>query len=247
LGKLTIFSVTAAVALAVTAATPSSGQEPGMTMTSELRMIPKKAGTKAHPRGVRIFGSLGFAGHEDDTRPVIAGGRVLLPRGIVYNGGRYPRCRKRTLRREGRAGCPERSIVGANRGARADVSPVYPEPDITFVNGGARLIWAYVVYYHPTLIKEPVPIHVRKLRTRRWGYELSFTWPRILQLAVGVPIKAPAAIRLDIGGRKNAPRYLETHGGCPPKGFLPYSASFDFLFPDGTRSTSGDRGRLACL
>ena len=125
---------------------------------------------------------------------------------------------------------------------------MYPmAPDVSFVNGGARRIWAYTRFFIPAFVQEPIAIDVKRLDGPRWSYELSFEVPQNMQVIVGVPIPVRPRIGFEIGGKPNVPRYLTTSGGCPKRGFRPYEVSLDYRFyPDGPAGTSVDRGRLAC-
>lgn len=209
-------------------------------------MTPRKAGTKSHPRGVRLDGRLGFSRVQGLGRPVITGGRVLLPRGIAYNGGSHPKCSGATLRSEGSEACPDGSIVGEGR------TPSYADvvdgvtPRVLFVNAGARRIWAYTTLLSPAFLQEPVSIEVESLDPRRGSYALEFKVPDRLQVIAGVPSTMPSFV-FRIGGKPYARDYLTSNGGCPKRGFRPYEVSLSYRFhPDGPAGEAVDRGRLAC-
>jgi hypothetical protein len=238
-----------AVVLATVAllATPAVGAAPSLTPTVELKMEPK-TGVKRPPRGMKLTGRMSFASDETGTRerPIITGGRILLPRGIVFNGARYPTCTRNILVEKGPTGCPRQSIVGSVS-SNSWVDQLYPAPQAVLINGGPRRIWAYTTLYRPTLVKEPVAIRVTKPASRQWSHELRFTTPANLRIVAGVPIVAPAPMRFSIGGTANTKRYLTYDGSCPRSGSRRFVALFDYWHDqDDTTGTATARGRLAC-
>jgi hypothetical protein len=239
-----------AASMLVAGVVAAIGQEARVTVTSRLGITPKKAGTKVSPTGIALAGHVSLQAPEETGPPLSLRGKMLLPRGVAYNGGLYPKCTAATLRREGGAGlryCPRRSIMGSSGGhAYPTIVLEYSRAKITFVNGGARLILAHITFYEPAFVQETISIHVKRLRrSRRWAYELSFETPGIMGILAGVPIML-SEVDFNIGGRDHAPRYLETSGGCPKRGFMPYQLSFDYSWADGTTGTGVDRGRIAC-
>jgi len=128
----------------------------------------------------------------------------------------------------------------------AIVDPPTPAPRLTLVNGGHRRIWAYAVLYHPTLVKETVPIRVKALESRQWSYELSFTTPRSLRVVAGVPISAPNRVSFKLGGKRYAKRYLTSNRRCPERGFRRYEGSFSYMRNDFSQGSTGFTGRIAC-
>ena len=232
------------VALAGVAGPTAVGQEPGYTFEVRLDVTPRKAGTENSPRGSTLKGRFVVGEPFGQELPVIPAGRVLLPRGITYNGGKYPKCSKATLESKP-SKCPKRSIMGAGSGS-AFGDTVITRPKVVFYNGGANWMYAYTTYFNPAFVQEPVPIEVKRLSGPRWSYELELEVPDNLQVIAGVPI-TPSDFPISVGGRTYAPDYLATNGGCPTRGFRPYVVSLDYRFhPDGPAGTSVDRGRLAC-
>jgi hypothetical protein len=239
-----------AVALTGVAAVPASGQEEqDVEFTSKFSMTPERAGTKARPKGVHLDARLSV--NVPDGMAGIFGGRILLPKGTVYNGALYPRCSAAVLRMDG-AGrppfevCSVESIMGAST-TLADADGVLTRPKLMYVNGGAREILALITLFHPAFVQEPMEIDVRKLhgRKRKWAYDLRFVVPDNIRIVAGVPILLPE-LDIDLGGKPYAPRYLVTNGGCPERGFLPYRARVHYELRDGATGTSAHGGRIAC-
>jgi hypothetical protein len=108
-------------------------------------------------------------------------------------------------------------------------------------------MWAYTVIYNPALVKEPVAMRLRRVRSTRASYEMTFTVPETLRVVAGVPISAPLSFNFDVGGTKSAPRYLTWEGPCPRRGFVGYRLRLDLLHTYAQKTGSArDRGRIAC-
>jgi hypothetical protein len=196
--RLLAFAALAASIVAAMAV-PAQGQGPVLGLQTELSITPKKTGVKEHPRGVRLSGKVGFEAPDGIELPIVAGGSVLLPRGIAYNGGSYPACARRTLVEEGPAGCPGRSRMGTGSD-RSIGEEVSPKAKTVFVNGGPRRIWAYTSFIFPALVQVPIPIDVKRLDHRKWGLHLSFKVPESLFVIAGIPISAPTSFGFSVGG-----------------------------------------------
>jgi hypothetical protein len=235
--------LTTAIVFALAAAPSEASQAP---FELDLSMAPKTVGTKSEPEGIRLDGRLRFRPPDaDDDSPTVTAGTLLLPSAIEIDGDRYASCGKRKVS-SGIAGCPARSIMGGTR----DVSRL-PDfgsrPSITFVNGGARRIWALTTYYNPALVQGAVRIDVMpRRRGGKRGERLTFETPSKLLAVAGIPIAAPEHISFSIGGRPYARRYVVTKGRCPARGFMRYSLILSLRTTDGVTSTQEHRGRLDC-
>jgi hypothetical protein len=178
------------LALALTAAlAPSAGAQTGADdtkLTVKATVTPNKAGTKRNPRGVRLRVRANWNHPAGVERPVIDTADVWFPRGSLYNGGKHPRCTKRTLDRQGPAGCKKRSLMGSATGV-AWADTVRTKPRIRIVNGGARMVWLYTTLYQPALVREPVPMRIRKTRGP-WAYKARISVPKVLQVVAGIPV-----------------------------------------------------------
>lgn len=234
----------AAIAMALPAAPAAAQDKPVTKFASKARVKPMKAGTKRNPQGVKIVGVLRFRTITQGVEPpIVTGGTVLLPKHGRYRGGRYRKCSKRTLNRRGPRGCPRKSIMGKGSGV-AFADNVDAEPEVVFVNGGAKRIWAYTTLYNPAFVQEPIAINVRRIRHRRWGYKVSFRVPRVLQVVAGVPVTL-RKFRYAIGRRPYARNYIVTIG-CPRSKRYPYRAIASYLYSDGTRARSATRSSVPC-
>lgn len=234
------------VALAVTAGSPAA--EPSkVRLTSEIRLVPKRAGTEMEPKGAEIRGKLRVTGASERDEPpaILTGGRMLMARGIALNGGDYPACELSVIDESGPRGCPKRSQTGYGRGGPPPGRDLPVGPKIEFVNGGYRRLYAYSTYFNPAFVQEPVVLRVRDARGRRWGQELRFDVPKSLQVIGGVPIAVPPFLTFTLGGKPYAPEYITTERRCPQHGFLPYRIELDYT-RDGVEGTATDRGRIAC-
>ncbi len=242
--------VSAAAIAAVTlglGASYSEAEPPPVSSDVEMELTPKKAGTKAHPKGVRLGGLLRFGvPGEGVPAVVLTGGRLLIPRGLRLDGDRYVACKRRLFFPdvEWADECPARSYMGT--GTNLSINPVSYAPHIDFINGGSDTIWAFTTYYNPALVQEPFRIKVRHLKGRSWSHELSFRIPEVLQMIGRIPITVPDAFKWKLGGRPYAPKYLVSDRGCPKRGYFKYRGNLAFRHIDGARSVTRYRGRLAC-
>ncbi len=248
-GRAVCLAGLAALMLGLTTV-PAAHAETSPPFRVKLKMMPKKAGTEDHPKGVKVSVGVNFeapVGGRDS--PVLLGGRLFVPRGVVFNGADYPACSLTIIRRdESTENCPKQSIMGTSGKGMAHVEPPFgTQPQIIAVNGGARRIWAFATYYNPAFVQEPIGIKVRPLTSRRWSYELSFEMPAVLRIVAGVPMGVPPNLRFNLGGKPYARNYITTERRCPKRGFRRYEGSLSLeQFPDRTVTTTDYRGRIAC-
>lgn len=166
-------------------AAPGHGRLP-ITITSEAKVSPNTAGTKAKPRGVKLTVDAHIEMPDDFEPPLVRSVDVWFPAGGLYNGAKHPRCSQAVLSRRGLKGCPRGSIMGKGRGnALADT--VITRPRITVVNGGPRKVFFYTVMTNPAYVQAPVPGTITKLGGK-WSYKLHAVIPRSLQIVAGIPI-----------------------------------------------------------
>jgi hypothetical protein len=144
-------------------------------------------GSPQHPQGVRLAVSLGWQGLSAATQPILTKLDLWFPRGSVYNGARYKTCSLHVLDAFGPSGCPKASIMGSGTG-NAFADTVITHPQITVVNGGARVVYFYTVLNNPARVQEPVIGHITRT-TGDFIYHLSAAIPQDLQVVAGVPIR----------------------------------------------------------
>lgn len=246
-----------AIATASLAAAPAAAQIPETTFESQARIAPAKVGTPKNPRGIQLAGKMTFRTITQGVEePIVTGGDILIAKGAQWNGGRYRKCSKATMtRNQGVEKCPKGSIVGSGTGvAFADQDRA--DPDVVFVNGGKSMLWAFTTLYNPALVREPVPIRIRKTRGK-WAYKASFRVPQVLQVVAGIPItlrsfnykigrkfKLPGA-RKTTNAARYAPRLLATTS-CPRSGKYPTRTTAHYLYNTGERGQSTDTGTIRC-
>lgn len=213
----------------------------------DLSITPKRAATSSEPVGIQLKGDLSFRPPADRAElPVVTGGKLVLPRNIELNGDRYPICRRRTMMSsKGVDRCPDRSIVGATTDFVFALPAFGYRPDIVFVNGGKRRLWAFTTYYNPALVRAPIRVDVVPARDRGSANELSFEVPAGLQTIVRTPMTVPDRLWFQIGGKPYPRRYLVSEG-CPKRGFTPYRLELSLSTPDAATTTRSYRGRLRC-
>lgn len=247
----------AALVAAAVVAAPAAAQVPVTEFVSKASISPKKAGTKKKPQGVQLTGSLGFTTVTQGVEePIITGGDVLIAKGGVWGGGKYPKCSKATMNRyQSTDKCSPKSIVGSGTGvAYADQDRA--DPDVTFVNGGKNMLWAFTTLYNPALVREAVPIKITKT-SGKWAYRAQFRVPEVLQVVAGVPITL-RSFKYKIGGtfkipgerkarnaKKYAPLLLATTS-CPKSKKHPYEATAFYLYNTGDRGQDTYKGTVAC-
>jgi len=209
--KIPALLAVAVAAMAVTA-TPAAAQfvQPETTFTFKGKVSPKKAGTPKNPQGVKLTGEVKFTTITQGVEPpIVVGSDILLPKTGKWNGGKYKTCSVKVLNRKGPSGCNKKSIMGSAKGV-ALADNVNARPTVTLVNGGAKKLYAYTVLYHPTLVKEPVVIKIKKIGGK-WGYKVSFRVPETLQIVAGVPITL-RSLKFNVGGKPYAKNLITTTG-----------------------------------
>jgi hypothetical protein len=175
----------AVVVLALGAAVAVAQGPPPITVTVHPKVIPDKAGTPAHPQGVRLDVRIDIGIPVNYNPPLVQEIDTWFPKGGLYNGGRYPTCSEQRLSAFGPFACPK-AVMGHGTGvARADTNFTYPQ--ITVVNGGQHKVFFYTVLNNPARVQSPVPGTIIKL-SGRWSYELKVAIPKVLQIVAGVPI-----------------------------------------------------------
>lgn len=247
----------AALVAAAVVAAPAMAQVPVTEFKSTAKISPKKAGTKKHPRGVQLSGNLKFKTITPGIEPpIITGGDVLIAKGGVWGGGKYPKCSGAAMRKaQSTDVCPAKSIVGAGSGV-AFADQVDAAPDVVFVNGGKSTLWAFTTLYNPALVQEPIEIKIKK-QSGKWAYKASFRVPKVLQVIGGVPVtlrdfsfkiggkfKLPGTSKT-INASKYAPLLLATTG-CPKSKKYPYQATAHYLYNDDTTASRPYNGSVAC-
>ena len=208
--------VAVSVAVGAIVVEPVTAQDAPPTRSSlEIRIAPKKAGTKKHPRGVTLSAKARWNTEPGLDAPIVTGAELLIVKGIAFNGGRYPTCTKAVLRLEGPKGCPKRSIVGQSRSGFVEPPDGGTRAGIVMVNGGQGRLFAYTTIYHPTLVQEPVELRNERL-TGRWSHRFGMTVPMNFQLVADVPVQiSEAAAKL---GQPYAPSFVTTTS-CPKGGW----------------------------
>jgi hypothetical protein len=238
---------TAAIAASQALAIAQPPPAPDPELSTTLSLFPVASPTRGSV-GTQLTGRLTLGlpdASEYDDPAGLVGWRLLLPRGLEFNGDRYPICSGAAMRKAQSVGiCPKRAIVGS--GHRSFIEDeAWPVPTITYVNGGARRIWAFVTLYHPALVRDAVAINIRPLRSRRWAYELTLDLPLVLRLVAGVPVII-RTLDLGLGGQARAAKYLTVTHACPNRDFRGYRASATYQRKAGPITVSHDRGRMPC-
>jgi hypothetical protein len=221
--KFLIPAVGALALVAVEVAPTIAQSPPDTTITSKTTVSPNKAGTKKKPQGVTLKYEATFTTSADIEHPIITGGTVLIPKGGLYNGGKYPKCSEATLNRGGPAKCPPKSIMGKGSG-KAHADNVVTIPRITVVNGGANKVFFFTVLQNPARVQAAVPATIKKT-SGEWAYRVTFEVPKSLQIVAGIPITLDS-LNITLGGKSWAKDWLATTS-CPASKKWPYESTFN--------------------
>ncbi len=248
----------AALVAAAVVAAPAMAQVPETTFDTTAKVTPKKVGTKKNPKGIQLTGSMSFRTITPGVEPpIITGGDVLIPKGALWGGGKYPTCSGAKMRKaQGTDVCNPKSIVGAGSGV-AFADQVDAAPDVVFVNGGANTLWAFTTLYNPAIVQEPIQVKIKKM-TGKWSYKASFRVPKVLQVIGGVPVtlrefnykiggkfKLPGRGGKTLNAKKYAPLLLASTS-CPKSGKAEYKATAFYLYNTAQTASKDDTGTVAC-
>lgn len=182
-------AVAAATAVAAGAlAAVAFGQDDDIRITVTAKVTPSKAGTPAHPQGVRVDVKGTIKTPLDQDPPTVKAVDVWFPKGGLYNGAKFPTCSRPALARRGPSACPATSIMGSGY-ALADADGVAAKARVTLVNGGARMVYAYVVLDRPARVRAALPVPITKLSSGPWSYKAHVDIPRTLQIVAGIPLR----------------------------------------------------------
>jgi hypothetical protein len=222
--KFLIPAAVAVLAVAAVEVAPVIAQDSGpTTFTADTTVSPNKAGTKKKPQGVKLNFKAKWTTVGDVEHPIIKSGTVYIPKGALYNGGKYPKCSAATLGHGGPSACPAKSIMGKGSGdALADT--VHTTPRITVINGGAKAIYFWTVLQNPARVQAAVPAIITK-QSGKWAYKVTFTVPKSLQIVAGVPITLNT-LDVTLGGKSWAKDWLATTS-CPANKKWEYSTIAD--------------------
>jgi hypothetical protein len=221
------FLIPAAAVLALVAVevAPTIAQDSSpTTFTATATVSPNKAGTKKKPQGVKLSFTAKWVTTGDVEHPIIASGDVYIPKGGLYNGGKYPSCSAATLGHGGPSKCPPHSIMGEGSGV-ADADTATTKPQITVVNGGASKIYFWTVLTNPARVAAAVPATITK-QSGKWSYKVHFDVPESLQIVAGIPITLNS-LKVTAGGKKYAKDWIATTS-CPSTKKWAYSATANF-------------------
>lgn len=230
--KLGVVAVLATLAASGVAAAVAAAPAPNVTVKATV--TPNRAGTKAHPQGVKLVTKISWQTLGSANQPIVQTFDILFPKGSLYNGAHYPSCSYGRLNAVGPAGCPKGSIVGSGTGnAYADTTITHPK--ITVVNGGANRVYFFTVLNNPARVQSPVVGKISKTGGK-YAYKLHVTVPQVLQVVAGVPIELTF---LSVTAGKSS--WLATTS-CGPGGHWPFSVTTGY----NTGGSSKFTASIAC-
>jgi hypothetical protein len=179
-------AVTAAAAGTVTAV--AVGQDDAIRITVTAKVTPNKAGTPAHPQGVRVDVKGTIQTPLDQDPPIVKSVDIWFPKGGLYNGGKYVTCNFVNLARSGPGVCPPKSVMGKGY-AISDAAGVESKARVTLLNGGSRMVYAYVTLQRPARVREALKVPITKLGAGPWSYKAHVDIPQTLQIVAGIPLR----------------------------------------------------------
>lgn len=223
--------------LAVAVPALAAGNWPAVTV--KPKVTPNRAGTKAHPKGVKLRVQLNWKTLGSANQPIVTTFKVFFPKGSLYNGGKTTTCSYSLLASRGPTQCPAASRVGTGSGV-AYAGSAKTHPQITVVNGGASKVYFYTVLTNPARVQEPIVGHIIK-EHGKWAYELKATVPNNLRIVAGTPVELTS---LTVNAGKGD--WLETTG-CDSGHKWPFSVTTAFENPN-TKATgsSSESSSIAC-
>lgn len=171
-----------------TLAAVAFGQQDDIRITVTAKVTPNKAGTPAHPQGVKVDVKGTIQTPLDQDPPTVEAVDIWFPKGGLYNGAKHVTCRLATLSRSGPDACPPKSVVGSGY-AIADADGVESKVRVTLLNGGARSVNAYVTLTRPARVRQALPVSITKLGSGPWSYKAHVDIPRSLQIVAGIPLR----------------------------------------------------------
>lgn len=240
-GPLALVAVGAiVVASAMAQDAPANRDQAKARFSATVKATPSKAGTRQHPQGVTISATGKIATGRGVDPPILTGIDLFLGRGIAWNGGEYATCSKAVLDRKGPEGCPRGSIVGGLT-ASARAGAIATRPQVTFVAGGAKRIYAYTRFDYPARVRETIVIKTTAANRRYTG---KLRVPKHLQVVAGIPIQT-TRMKLTIGGRPYAQDYIATTS-CPQGGWK-FKATVHLRYdPTGQTDRDTVSGSIPC-
>jgi hypothetical protein len=181
-------SVAAAGGLLAVAASATALAQPAVSpsVTVKAKVSPNRAGTRAHPQGIKLNTTIRWQNLGPATQPIVQTFDILFPKGALYNGGQYSSCSYRRLNNGGPVACPKASIMGSGTG-NAYADTVITHPKITVVNGGKNTVFFFTVLNNPARVQSPVIGRISKIGGK-YAYKLHVVVPQILQIVAGIPI-----------------------------------------------------------
>lgn len=218
-----------------TASVLAQGSPSQTVLSGKVKVSPNRAGTRHHPRGVRLTVTTHWRTPPQFERPIVQKGVVLFPKGSLYNGGKYPRCSISRADRSGPGACPKGSIMGTGTG-NAFADTVLTHPQITVINAGPKAVCLYTVLNNPARVQTCVPGAIKRLHGK-WAYRLTLTVPQELQVVAGVPIQLT-----DLTIRAGRGKWLATTGCNHHRWPFSVTTSYDNGGSSTLRSSTPCRG-----
>ncbi len=237
--------LTTAVIAGAVAVVPAIAQDPPDTrIVSTARATPDKAGTAKHPQGVSITAHAELITPRDMDPPIVEHVEILVGKGLIWNDGKYTKCSKQVLDRQGPSGCPRTSLMGsATATGMADTTAA--RVDLLIFNGGEHRKYVYATLNNPARVREVLTVESTKLQgPGTWAHQETIRVPRSLQIVAGIPLRL-TKFKMQIGGKSYAKDYVASTS-CPEGGWK-YQVTANYLHetPDQPANTV-NTGAIPC-
>jgi hypothetical protein len=234
-----------AVGVVVVPAMAQDAQDlPETRIVSNVKATPNTAGTLKKPQGMKVTASARLIVPPDVEAPIVTGLEILTGRGLTWTHGKYVKCSKQTLDRQGPKGCPRTSIMGSAR-ANGNADTVSTYVDLTFVNGGPGVTYIYASLNNPARVRETLVLKTTPVSSGPWSQRETVSIPRSLQIVGGVPLQL-TSIKISVGGKSYAKDFI-ANTSCPRGGWK-YQVTAHYLHENLGGRTSDDvsTGSIPC-
>jgi hypothetical protein len=239
-----VLLTTAVVAGAIVVVPAIAQQLPETRIVSTAKATPNKAGTTKHPQGVSISAHADLITPTDMDPPIVDRVEILVGKGLIWNDGKYTKCSKQVLDRQGPSGCPRTSLMGsATATGMADTEAARVE--LLIFNGGEARKYIYATLNNPARVREVLTVESSKLQGGgTWAHRETINVPRSLQIVAGIPLRV-TKFKMQIGGKSYAKDFVASTS-CPQGGWK-YQVTANYLHetPDSPANTV-NTGSIPC-
>ncbi len=235
----------AAVVAGAVAVVPALAQDlPETRIVSTARATPDKAGTVKHPQGLSITARAELITPRDMDPPIVDRIEVLVGKGLIWNDGKYTKCSKQVLDRQGPSGCPRTSLMGSAT-ATGMADTVAARVDLLIFNGGEARKYVYATLNNPARVREVLTVKSTRLHGNgTWAHQETINVPKSLQIVAGIPLRL-TKVHMQIGGKSYAKDFVASTS-CPQGGWK-YQVTANYVYETpGQPANNVNNGSIPC-